>query len=109
MLINELQREIASESDKNEIQVAQLLNQKILTDDDWEKFKNKFSAIYPEFLPKIKLLNTSITEAEIRLLVLLKLKLSGKEMADTLGISPQSVRVTKDRKSTRLNSSHVKK
>jgi tetratricopeptide (TPR) repeat protein len=102
MLINELQREIASESDKNEIQVAQLLNQKILTDDDWEKFKNKFSAIYPEFLPKIKLLHTSITEAEIRLLVLLKLKLSGREMADTLGISPQSVRVTKMRLKKKL-------
>lgn len=102
MLISELQREISSESDKNEIQVAQLLNQKILTDEDWEKFKNKFGAIYPEFLPKIKLLKTSLTEAEIRLLVLLKLKLSGKEMASTLGISPQSVRVTKMRLKKKL-------
>jgi len=101
-LINELQQELSSESDKNEIQVAQLLNQKILTDDDWEKFKTKFSAIYPEFLPKIKLLKTSLTEAEIRLLVLLRLKLSGKEMASTLGISPQSVRVTKMRLKKKL-------
>jgi len=101
-LINELQQELSSESDKNEIQVAQLLNQKILTDEDWDKFKEKFSAIYPEFLPKLKLLKTSLTEAEIRLLVLLRLKLSGKEMAATLGISPQSVRVTKMRLKKKL-------
>src|SRR5690606_14582080 len=93
---------ISSESDKNEIQVAQLLNQKILTDEDWEKFKTKFSAIYPEFLAKFKLMKTSFTEAEIRLMVLLRLKLSGKEMAATLGISPQSVRVTKMRLKKKL-------
>lgn len=102
LLINDLQQELTKQSDENEIQVAQLLNQKILTDDDWEKFKMKFNAIYPEFLPKIKLLQTSITEAEIRLLVLLRLKLSGKEMAATLGISPQSVRVTKMRLKKKL-------
>jgi len=101
-LISELQNELSSQSDTNEIQVAQLLNQKILTDEDWEKFKAKFGAIYPEFLPKLKLLKTSLTEAEIRLLVLLRLKLSGKEMAATLGISPQSVRVTKMRLKKKL-------
>lgn len=101
-LINELQQELSIQSDENEIQVAQLLNQKILTDEDWEKFKAKFNAIYPEFLPKIKLLNTPVTEAEARLLVLLKLRLSGKEMAATLGISPQSVRVTKMRLKKKL-------
>lgn len=101
-LINDLQHELSAQSNTNEIQVAQLLNQKILTDDDWDKFKTKFNAIYPEFLPKIKLLDTSVTEAEIRLLVLLKLKLSGKEMAGTLGISPQSVRVTKMRLKKKL-------
>lgn len=101
-LIKELQKKVSSESDTNEIQVAQLLNQKILTDEDWEKFKEKFGAIYPEFLPRLKLLKTSLTEAEIRLLVLLRLKLSGKEMASTLGISPQSVRVTKMRLKKKL-------
>lgn len=101
-LINDLQNRISAKSDKNELQVAQLLNQKILTDEDWEKFKEKFNSIYPEFIPKLKILKTSLTEAEIRLLVLLRLKLSGKEMASTLGISPQSVRVTKMRLKKKL-------
>lgn len=100
--INELQNELSSQSNSNELQVAQLLNQKILTDEDWEKFKTKFNNIYPEFLPKIKLFQTSITESEIRFLVLLRLKLSAKEMANTLGISPQSVRVTKMRLKKKL-------
>lgn len=101
-LIAQLQNELQNESSNQENQVAQLLNQKILTDEDWEKFKSKFQTIYPNFLPKIKLLKSVITEAEIRFLVLLRLKLSAKEMANTLGISPQSVRVTKMRLKKKL-------
>ncbi len=101
-LISQLQNELNNENSQQESQVAQLLNQKILTDEDWEKFKSKFQTIYPNFLPKIKLLKSVITEAEIRFLVLLRLKLSAKEMANTLGISPQSVRVTKMRLKKKL-------
>lgn len=101
-LISQLQNELNDENSDQENQVAQLLNQKILTDEDWEKFKLKFQTIYPEFLPKIKLLKSAITESEIRFLVLLRLKLTVKEMANTLGISPQSVRVTKMRLKKKL-------
>jgi len=79
------------------IEFTSLLEQKILTEADWEIFKSKFRAIYPEFFSQIKQLRISLTEAEIRLLVLISLKLSAKEMAQTLGISPQSVRVCKMR------------
>lgn len=101
-LIAQLQQELHNENSNYESQVAELINQKILTDEDWEKFKSKFQTIYPNFFSKIKLLKSGITEAEIRFLVLLRLKLTPKEMANTLGISPQSVRVTKLRLKKKL-------
>lgn len=83
-------------------QVEQLLEQKILTDDDWSTFKAKFKSIYPGFFTRIKQFSTGLTEAEERLLVLIYLDLSGREMANTLGISPQSVRVCKMRMKKKL-------
>jgi len=82
--------------------VAELLSQKILTDDDWEKFKGRFHAIYPKFFQRIKESRLPLTEAEIRILVLMRLELTGKDMANILGISPQSVRVCKMRLKKKL-------
>ncbi len=83
-------------------EITRLLEQKILTKEDWEQFKNKFRIIYPKFFSRINELNITLTEAEIRLLVLTHLELSGKEMATTLGISPQSVRACKTRLKKKL-------
>lgn len=82
--------------------VSELLEQKILTDDGWDKFKKRFSEIYPDFFSNIRKSEIAITEAEIRILVLMTLKLNGNEMANTLGISPQSVRACKMRLKKKL-------
>lgn len=102
--INELQNELSklSVSNSNEMKIAELLNSKILTDEDWEKFKSKFNSIYPFFIPKIKLLETNITEAETRYLVLHHLNLSPKEMASVLGISAASIHTCKMRLKRKL-------
>ncbi len=88
-----------SEADER---VEQLLEQKILTEEDWSVFKGKFKSIYPGFFSRIKQFNAGLSEAEERLLVLIYLDMSGREMANTLGISPQSVRVCKMRMKKKL-------
>lgn len=89
-------------SNSNDAEVAHLLEQKILTEEDWEVFKNRFNSIYPSFFGKVQHYKTPLTEGEIRYLVLLHLDLSSKEMAKILGISPQSVRVSKMRLKKKL-------
>jgi tetratricopeptide (TPR) repeat protein len=89
-------------ADPTEEEIAILLEQKILTDDDWETFKARFKAIYPVFFARIKESGIQLTEAENRLLVLMRLELNSKDMANILGISPQSVRVCKMRLKKRL-------
>jgi tetratricopeptide (TPR) repeat protein len=87
---------------EDSIEVAQLLKQKILTDEDWEIFKTRFNSIYTGFFRKIKESDVPVSEAEIRILVLMRLKLNSKDMANILGISPQSVRVCKMRLKKKL-------
>jgi len=103
-IISKLQSEITKDNipESNDLKITQLLEQKILTEDDWEIFKSRFMSIYPHFFTRLKHFKTAFTEAEIRLMVLIYLDLSGKEMAKTLGISPQSVRVCKMRLKKKL-------
>jgi len=86
--------------------VSELLEQKIFTDDGWDKFKKRFAEIYPDFFSRIKHSGIAVTEAEIRILVLMTLKLNGNEMANSLGISPQSVRACKMRLKKKLQHSN---
>ncbi len=104
-IIDTLQKEIGENINhsKKDAEVANLLEQKILTDEDWTVFKSKFNNIYPNFFGKIQHYKISLTEGEIRYLVLLHLDLTSKEMSKILGISPQSVRVSKMRLKKKLN------
>lgn len=104
-IINSLQEEKLPEPEPvgaTEDEIAELLEQKILTDEDWAQFQSRFKAIYPGFFVRIKDSHIPLTEAETRILVLMRLELSGKDMANILGISPQSVRVCKMRLKKKL-------
>lgn len=66
----------------------------LLTDDDWLEFKNLFEKLNPNFFTKVLTHSPDLTNAELRLITLIKLNLSNLEMSRTLGISPDSVRKT---------------
>jgi tetratricopeptide (TPR) repeat protein/DNA-binding CsgD family transcriptional regulator len=85
-------------------EVAELRVQKILTEQDWLAFKERFSSIYPAFFTRLRAMDLSLTESDLRYMVLLRLGLAPKEMAELLGISPQSARVGKMRLRKKLSS-----
>ncbi|WP_179377153.1 tetratricopeptide repeat protein [Winogradskyella wichelsiae] len=87
---------------KKNIEIKKLSKKKILTSQDWIIFKEKFQTIYPVFFAYINENKIQFTEGEIRLMVLLKLKITSTEMGGVLGISPQSVRVSKMRLKKKL-------
>lgn len=100
-IINKLQYP-EKETTEPDYDINDLLEQKILTDDGWDKFKQRFEAIYPDFFSRIRAAGVTVTEAEIRILVLMRLKLNATDMANVLGISPQSVRACKMRLKKKL-------
>jgi len=87
-------------SSSEDVQIAKIdkiLQSNILTDEDWENFKKAFEEIYPVFFSKLRYKYPTITVSELRLSALIKLKLSIKEIASMLGISPDSVRTSRYR------------
>jgi DNA-binding CsgD family transcriptional regulator/cbb3-type cytochrome oxidase subunit 3 len=83
-----------SNTPENADELDKVLSAAILTEDDWKKFKTAFEIVYPAFFEKLQTVVSGISPAEIRLLALVKMKFSRKEIASTLGISPESIRVT---------------
>ncbi len=80
-----------------------LYNHKILTDSDWLTFKTQFEKAFPDYPARVRKVYPTISEAEERLFLFIKLKLKNKESAAILGISPDSIKKTRTRLRKRLD------
>ncbi len=74
-----------------------LYDQRILTEADWVAFKGYFDKAYPGYLLRLRTTYPTLSDAEERLFLFLKLNLTRKEVAAILGISPESVKKTRNR------------
>lgn len=74
----------------------------ILTDEQWNDFKLLFDKVHPGFLVRLKEKLPTLSQAEIRYMVLSRLKMSNKEMAAVQGISPHAVRTVSYRLKDKL-------
>ncbi|MBN8702071.1 MAG: transcriptional regulator [Bacteroidetes bacterium] len=83
--------------------ITELTSSKIITEDDWTKFKQLFEKVHGGFFHVYKTKYPDITNAEIRLAALIKLNLNSKEIATMLGISADSVKKTRQRLRKRMN------
>lgn len=103
-LVSEMEEQIGRLKDLSKEEEAdkarkleELLNLKILTEEDWQQYKSLFTGVYPEFMPGIDQRFPFLTEGEKRFLMLLKLGVSSREMAAILGVSQGSIRVSRYR------------
>lgn len=72
-------------------------------DNDWEDFRLYFEQIYTGFYAKLKVNCHSLTSQELKHCALIRLNLSMNECASILGISPDSVKVSRSRIRKKLN------
>lgn len=67
-------------------------NVRILTDEDWEEFKLLFDGVHQGLLNRLLKKHHNLTLAEQRLFLLMKLAMSTKQIANILGVSPDSIK-----------------
>ncbi|MBL7796212.1 MAG: tetratricopeptide repeat protein [Saprospiraceae bacterium] len=79
-----------------------LYNSRILTDKDWETFKYRFGQQYPGYLQRLRERFPDLSGSEERLFLLMKINLTGQEIADILGITPNGVKKSRQRLRKRL-------
>jgi tetratricopeptide (TPR) repeat protein len=83
--------------------LEQLMQAHIMTDDTWLEFKKIFLKVYPNFHFDIKKNFLSLTETDMRLLTLIKLQSTNKEIANMLGITVEGVKKAKQRLRKKMN------
>ncbi len=101
-LIHQLKEGMPAKEAVKDTPFDELQHFNILTKKDWEDFKKLFEKAYPGFQQSVNQLYPDLTQAEFRFLLLAKLKLSKIDMADMLGIAPDSVRKTRQRLQKKL-------
>ena len=82
--------------------LTELTHHLILSDEDWFQFKTLFDSVYPGFFSMLRNKVPDITQAEQRMAALSKLRLTAKEAANLLGVSPNTIYKTRQRLRQRL-------
>ncbi|HAS45775.1 MAG TPA: hypothetical protein DCS93_35165 [Microscillaceae bacterium] len=82
---------------KNLSKVIKMIDISFNIDNDWDNFLGLFEEVHNDFFKQIKASTPSISDQDLRLCALIKLKFNTKEVAGILGITPGSVSVARHR------------
>ncbi len=101
---HEIERIKAGEAEQTDNELRSKLERAtLLTDEQWEDFRVTFEQVHKGFFGGLKKKMPDLTQAEIRFLALSKLKLTSKEMASMLGVSPNAIRINRHRLRKKLD------
>ena len=89
--------------------LSRLVDQNSHIDREWEDFKRYFEEVHQGFFANLKHYCPELSNNELKLCALLKLNMSMKEMANILGISPDSVKTARYRLRKKLGLSKEEK
>jgi tetratricopeptide (TPR) repeat protein len=92
------------EVEKHKHFIAEKLSEaKILTENDWIKFRKMFDEVHEGFFHRLNMKYENLTQGELRFLALIKLEMSTDEISAMTGVSPHAVRRTSQRLRRKLN------
>ncbi len=85
------------------VSIFKLLENSLSTENEWDEFKLKFEELKPNFLNLLLAEYPTLSKSEIRLLTLIRIGYSQKEIANILSIAPDSVKKAKSRVRKKLD------
>ncbi|MEM7575636.1 MAG: tetratricopeptide repeat protein [Bacteroidota bacterium] len=83
--------------------IGRQLDTALRVDEDWSDFRRHFESVHPELIGRLTKDYPKLTKNEFKLIALLRLKLSSKEISTVLGISPDSVKTARYRLRKKLD------
>ena len=101
--LKQLKKARPEEIGKQANSLNRLIDQHTNIDRDWEDFRRYFEEVHQHFFDKLKRDYPDLTQGELKLCALLKLKMNLKEAASILGISPESVKTARYRLRRKLD------
>lgn len=84
-------------------QLIRTINFDLKGDNNWDNFSRYFEQVHTDFNTNVKQKFPEVTSNELRLMALLKMNLSSKEIANILNISPEGVKKARYRLRKKLD------
>ena len=98
----DLREQIVQQPEKPN-RITQLIDSQLDQEDRWGHFTLLFERLHPHFFANMQVAYPHLNTHDLRMMALLRLNLSTKEIANLLGISPQSANTARYRLRKRLN------
>jgi hypothetical protein len=83
--------------------IFKLVESSLSTDAEWDEFKIRFEELQPNFYDQLVRKFPDLTKSEVRLLILVHIGYTQKEIAEILNIAPDSVKKGRTRARKKLN------
>lgn len=100
-------QELLATTDKDsKIQLSKLIkviDYSLESEKDWDEFRMYFEKVNSSFFQSLKNQFPDLSQSDLKLCALISLNLSMKEMAELMGISPESVKMARHRLRKKLN------
>ena len=103
--LQEMTKEDPREQRKQINSLIKLIDQNFVQDKDWDDFRSIFEQVHRDFFDQLKKHAADLTSADLRLASLIRLNLPSRDISTILGISQDSLRISRYRlrKKLRLN------
>ncbi len=101
--LNEIVNDDKRDQKKQLKQLSQKISMNFGQDNYWDDFRAIFDQVHQTFFANLKTHAENLSPAELRLVALLRMNLSSADMATLLGISQDSLRVSRYRLRKKLN------
>ena len=102
-MLHETERKAKPEV-KSELQsLRKAIERTVKRDKDWEIFRLHFEQVNPGFFERLKKINSALTQNDLRISAFIRLRLSIKESASILNLSPTSVKTARYKLRKKLN------
>ncbi len=101
--IEDIKKESPPESKKKLNTLERLIDSTVRIDEDWEDFRKHFESAHTGLISELKNRFPKLTNNDLKLIALIRINLSSKEIAAMLGISPESTKTARYRLRKKLS------
>jgi tetratricopeptide (TPR) repeat protein len=101
-MLLELKKEIVV-SDNSSKKLEKMVDYSIDLDHDWDEFRQHFEQIHPLFFHKIQQMSDKITPNDLKHCAYMRINLDSKQIAHLMRITPESVKMSRNRLRKKLN------
>jgi DNA-binding CsgD family transcriptional regulator len=90
------------ESNTQFLSLFKLIDTNSKGEEDWNEFVSRFNTLHPTFFTRLQKEYPELSNTELRLAALIKLRLTAKEVAEVINIAPESVKQARYRLKKKL-------